>query len=193
MRNLSAYLLLLLGLVSCKNIQDQGHDTAELNATIKTAYMSFGQEIDTTNVINGAAMMAMYEGMSQGDTIQAKFQASVNSVCQMRGCWMRLALENKEAFVKFRDYGFFVPKYLSEVDVIVAGKAYISETSVDDLKHFAQDAGKTQEEIDAIIEAELSLDFMADGVLVPTSAIIQETTLDETTEENSIQQDQRAY
>ena len=42
------------------------------------------------------------------------------------------------------------------------------------MKHFAQDAGKPQEEIDAITEPELSLDFMADGVLVPTSAITEE-------------------
>ena len=88
---------------------------------------------------------------------------------------MRLAVEDQEAFVKFKNYGFFVPKYLSEVDVIVSGKAYVSQTSVEDLKHFAQDAGKPQEEIDAITEPELSLDFMADGVLVPSSAIVEES------------------
>jgi len=119
-------------------------------------------------------MMALYSDLKEGDTIAAKFQAPVNSVCKMKGCWMRLAVGEQEAFVKFKDYGFFVPKYLSEVEVVVSGKAYVSKTSVDDLKHFAQDAGKPQDEIDAITEPELSLDFMADGVLVPASAIVEE-------------------
>ena len=87
---------------------------------------------------------------------------------------MRLAVGDQEAFVKFKDYGFFVPKTLADVEVVVSGRAYVSKTSVEDLKHFAQDAGKPQEEIDAITEPELSLDFMADGVLVPASAIVEE-------------------
>ena len=192
MRNISASLLLLLVLVSCKNTQEQGPQVTESKASSQTEYVSFGQEIQTTDVIDGAAMMALYTGMSQGDTIQTTFRASVNSVCKMKGCWMRLAVEDKEAFVKFKDYAFFVPKYLSEVEVIVAGKAYVSETSVDDLKHFAQDAGKSQEEIDAITQPELSLDFMADGVLVPASAIVEENTSEETTSQETAQQDQSA-
>lgn len=175
MKKLVLLSFLVLTIVSCNNKGTQGENTQEQVVTASSEYVSFGAEITADDVIDGAAMMALYGDLKEGDTLTAKFKAPVNSVCKMKGCWMRLAVGDQEAFVKFKDYGFFVPKYLSEVEVIVSGKAYVSKTSVEDLKHFAQDAGKPQEEIDAITEPELSLDFMADGVLVPASAIVEDS------------------
>ena len=167
--------LLALTIGACKDSGNQLENQQNKEAEVTQDYVSFGAEISADEVLDASAMMALYADLKEGDTLAAKFQAPVNSVCKMKGCWMRLAVGDQEAFVKFKDYGFFVPKYLSEVEVIVSGKAYVSKTSVEDLKHFAQDAGKTQEEIDAITEPELSLDFMADGVLVPASAIVEES------------------
>ena len=53
-----------------------------------------------------------------------------------------------------------------EKEVIVNGKAYISEMSVEDQRHYAEDAGKSEEELAAITEVETTLSFEADGVLV---------------------------
>jgi hypothetical protein len=50
--------------------------------------------------------------------------------------------------------------------VVVNGKAYVSVESVEDLKHFAKDAGKSQAAIDIIIAPETTYSFMADGVLI---------------------------
>ena len=167
--------LLALTIGACKDSGNQLENQQNKEAEVTQDYVSFGAEISADEVLDASAMMALYADLKEGDTLAAKFQAQVNSVCKMKGCWMRLAVGDQEAFVKFKDYGFFVPKYLSEVEVIVSGKAYVSKTSVEDLKHFAQDAGKTQEEIDAITEPELSFDFMPDGVLVPASAIVEES------------------
>lgn len=167
--------LLALTIGACKDSGNQLENQQNKEAEVTQDYVSFGAEISADEALDASAMMALYADLKEGDTLAAKFQAPVNSVCKMKGCWMRLAVGDQEAFVKFKDYDFFVPKYLSEVEVIVSGKAYVSKTSVEDLKHFAQDAGKTQEEIDAITEPELSLDFMADGVLVPASAIVEES------------------
>lgn len=167
--------LLALTIGACKNSGNQLENQQNKEAEVTQDYVSFGAEISNDEALDASAMMALYADLKEGDTLAAKFQAPVNSVCKMKGCWMRLAVGDQEAFVKFKDYGFFVPKYLSEVEVIVSGKAYVSMTSVEDLKHFAQDAGKIQEEIDAITEPELSFDFMADGVLVPASAIVEES------------------
>ena len=164
-----------LSFMACKNSGSHSENTKAQEAETDYEFVSFGDEISADDAIDGNAMMALYADLKEGDTIAAKFQAPVNSVCKMKGCWMRLSVGDQEAFVKFKDYGFFVPKYLSEVEVVVSGKAYVSQTSVEDLKHFAQDAGKPQDEIDAITEPELSLDFMADGVLVPSSAIVEES------------------
>ena len=62
-------------------------------------------------------------------------------------------------------YGFFIPLN-AEGSVIVSGKAFISETSVDDLKHYAEDSGDTEEIIEAITIPEKTYSFEADGVLL---------------------------
>jgi hypothetical protein len=46
------------------------------------------------------------------------------------------------------------------------GIAAYDTIDVDFLKHLAEDAGQTQEEIDAITEPELALTFEATGVLI---------------------------
>jgi hypothetical protein len=46
------------------------------------------------------------------------------------------------------------------------GLAYVSETSVSDLRHYAEDAGASSAEIEAIIAPKITYSFMADGVLL---------------------------
>jgi len=50
--------------------------------------------------------------------------------------------------------------------VIMRGKAYKEETSVDELRHYAEDEGKSAEEVAAITESIIELKFMADGVIL---------------------------
>ena len=79
---------------------------------------------------------------------------------------MKLDLgDDKEIMVKFKDYGFFMPLD-AEGDVVINGKAFVSEVSVDELRHYAEDAGKTKEEIAAIIAPKKTFSFEADGVLL---------------------------
>ncbi len=135
------------------------------------AYQSFGEKINDQNVLTAAEMKEKFEAMEVGDTVEVKFRSKVNSVCQKKGCWMRLDIGDKdEAFVKFKDYGFFMPKDIATDEVIVAGKAYVEKTSVEDLKHFAKDAGKTEKEIAAITDPELTYAFVSHGVLLPETA-----------------------
>ena len=84
-----------------------------------------------------------------------------------KGCWMKLKLGNgKESMVKFKDYGFFVPQELVGKEVVVNGLAYVEEMSVGDQRHYARDAGKSEEEVAAIIMVEKKYAFEADGVLI---------------------------
>ncbi len=164
------YLSMIVAvLFACKNNNEENTEVAENQNEMETqdAYTSFGEKINDEGVLSKDEMMEKYQGMKLGDTVDVKFTSEVNSVCQNKGCWMRLNMGDKESFVRFKDYGFFMPKDIAGQDVIVAGKAFVEETSVEDLKHFAEDAGKTQEEIDAITEPELSLSFLSHGVLIP--------------------------
>ena len=169
MKNILYLVLISTLLFACKNTKEDTTEIAE-NAEVveaQVAYTSYGEEITDDDVISKDMMMEKYKGLKEGDTLEVKFTSEVNSVCQSKGCWMRLNMGDHESFVKFKDYGFFMPKDIAGQEVIVAGKAFVEETSVDDLKHFAEDAGKTQEEIDAITEPELSFSFLSHGVLIP--------------------------
>lgn len=50
--------------------------------------------------------------------------------------------------------------------MVFEGKVYKSITDVETLRHYAEDAGKSQEEIEKINEPETSYTFIADGALV---------------------------
>ena len=80
---------------------------------------------------------------------------------------MKLALDQEtETMVRFKDYGFFMPLDSKDREVIVEGKAFVTEVSVDDLRHYAEDAGKSTEEIAKIITQKKEFAFEANGVLI---------------------------
>lgn len=96
-----------------------------------------------------------------------KVKGKVVSVCQEKGCWMKIERENGEPMmVKFKDYGFFMPKNIEGKEVVLDGEATIKETSVKQLRHYAEDAGKSKEEIQKIKEPKKDVVFVAKGVLV---------------------------
>jgi hypothetical protein len=85
-----------------------------------------------------------------------------------KGCWVNLYVnDSTKVFVKMKDYGFFVPDDMVGQTVILEGEAFEKVTSVNELKHYAEDAKKSQEEIDKITEPEKSIRFLASGILVP--------------------------
>jgi hypothetical protein len=130
-------------------------------------YASFGKKITKDGAITKEQMNAKYDKLKKGDTIDVKFTSKIQDVCSKKGCWMNLDLGNNEkAFVKFKDYAFFMPLNSAGSETIVSGKAFVSITSVDELKHYAKDAGKSKAEIDKITKPEKSYGFMADGVLI---------------------------
>jgi len=133
----------------------------------KVDYAVFGDSISSENALSNKELMDKYATLKEGDTLEVKFQSAINEVCQKKGCWMTIDLENeKEVFVKFKDYGFFVPKNAQDKEVIVNGKAFVSVEIVAVLKHYAKDAGKSQAAIDSITEPKVTYSFMADGVLI---------------------------
>jgi hypothetical protein len=125
----------------------------------------FGDTISEEGAMSPADFLAAMEGK---DSMQVKIATTINSCCQKKGCWMKLDMGegNAEMRVRFKDYGFFVPMDSDGKQTIVEGFAFRDTTSIDDLKHYAQDAGKSEEEIAAITEPEVSLSFMANGVIV---------------------------
>ncbi|NIJ53262.1 DUF4920 domain-containing protein [Dyadobacter arcticus] len=124
----------------------------------------FGKEITENKAIEAKALPAK---MGDKTEMEAKVSGTVESVCQVKGCWMTVKLENGETMrVMFKDYGFFVPKDIAGKTVVFEGEAQKKSVPVDHLQHYAKDAGQSKEEIAKITEPKDELTFVADGVIV---------------------------
>lgn len=150
-------------MIACKK-----EETKEVTAVFPTEnFKSFGDSITADGVISKEELLAKFETLKEGDTIEVKFRSEIKDVCQKKGCWMNMSLnEDKNTFVRFKDYGFFMPLNAAGSEAIVNGKAFISVETVDELKHYAKDAGKSQEAIDSITEPKVSYSFLSNGVLI---------------------------
>lgn len=165
MKKLLIFGLVLSLTVACKKDQNQTESVSETQEEV--SYQSFGNEIIADDALSAERMAVHYEGMRVGDTINSKMIATVDEVCQAKGCWMKLNLANGEqVMVKFKDYGFFMPKDIAGKEVIVNGIAFVNEMSVDEQQHYAEDSGKSAEEVAAITAPKKTYSFEADGVLL---------------------------
>lgn len=167
MKRILLFITIILSIVSCKN-ETQTAETKVEDIKEEIAYASFGMKIDDADALTSKRMMVHYKDLKAGDTVPTKMKAKIIEVCSKKGCWMTLDMDGEnEVMVKFKDYGFFMPLD-AKGDVVVNGKAFVTETPVNELKHYAEDAGKSKEEIEAITEPKLEYRFEADGVLLKT-------------------------
>lgn len=151
----------VLTLISCK----ENKVTTETTASGETIQY-FGEKITADGAITYDELLKKLETEETLENVKVK--GKVTGVCQAKGCWMTIASADPskdEMFVKFKDYGFFMPLDLTG-EVTMRGKAYTEETSVEELRHYAEDEGKSEEEIAAITEPVTELKFMADGVVI---------------------------
>lgn len=159
----SAIFIALIASCNKKNETPVDNVTA-----VAVAMDSFGEEFNLENVKSKVEMANLYANLTEGDTLAVQFESEIQATCKKKGCWMSLDLGNDDkAIVRFKDYGFFVPKEGAEGKTsIVNGKAFLAVTSIDQLKHDAKDGGKSQEAIDSIIAPKVVKMFLADGVLI---------------------------
>jgi len=121
--------------------------------------------------VNPEGAMGMIDAVAKLNTgieeINGKVKAKIVEVCPNKGCWLKLDLGNGEtAMVKMKDYGFFLPLAAKGKTVVIDGEVKLKTTSVSELKHYAEDAKKSQEEIDAIKEPKKEVRVMAKGIVV---------------------------
>ena len=109
----------------------------------------------------------VFQDLKVSETSNVQIQGTITDVCQAKGCWMKVDLaDNQEVFVKFKDYGFFVPTDSAGKEVVMNGQAFVEEMSVEDQRHYAMDKGATKEEAAKITTPKKTLRFEADGVRI---------------------------
>ena len=148
MKNILFFLFVLAGICSVQ-AQDVSH---------------FGKTINDKKAIEATALPSK---MGDKEVLATKVTGTVESVCQVKGCWMKVKTADGETIrVMFKDYAFFVPKDIAGKTVVFEGEAQVKTVPVEHLQHYAKDAGKSNEEIAKITEPKKELTFVADGVLV---------------------------
>ncbi len=163
MKNIIIAIVFLITVVACKETKNESQGQKKE----ATAYLSFGDKITDEHAVSKELMAEKFKKLKKGDTINVKFTSSINEVCKKKGCWMKLDLgNNEETMVKFKGYDFFMPLDSDTKEVIVEGKAFVTETAVDELRHYAKDAGESEEEIVKITEPKFTYAFEAEGVLM---------------------------
>ena len=164
MKGFNIFIVFLLLVLSCQG-QELKKDI-QTETVAKTEYRSFGEKIDLSGSISSTEMTMKYLSLSIVDTLQVKFSGKVTEVCQSKGCWMKLALtDGSEVMVRFKDYGFFVPKDGPGKYAVVNGMAFVTTLSAQDQKHYAEDAGKVSDNT-KIITPLKTYGFEANGVLL---------------------------
>ena len=125
----------------------------------------YGAKVKAKGAIPLAALVSELETVSS--LPETKVTAKIVEVCPNKGCWLKLELpDGKQATVKMKDYGFFVPLAAKGKTVVIDGQVSLKTVSVKELKHFAEDAKKSQAEIDAITQPKKEVNILAKGIVV---------------------------
>lgn len=148
-------------LFACNSGTVKQQQTTETNQEESGIY---GEQISRENPISGEKLVAM---LDEQDSVWVSMKSKIVSNCQKSGCWMDLDVGKEDVIkVTFKDYAFFVPLDSEGKTATIEGFAKKESIPVDMLKHYAEDEGKSQEEIDAITEPELAYTFEAIGVII---------------------------
>ena len=126
-------------------------------------YEIYGELFDSSEIIDYKLEKDTFLNSSS----KIKLRGEILSSCPMKGCWMKISVEKDTVLVRFKDYGFFVPKNgIEGKRTIINGNISVDTLSVAQLQHYAEDAGKSKEEIALINKPEITISFLADGVLI---------------------------
>lgn len=165
--------IVLTYVISCKNTNSTSSKTPIENAyfvSTDTEYArinkrgGYGAEINEENVLDYKEFLKTHDSK---EAKEIKVKAKCTGVCEVKGCWMTLDNGTEDGtMVHFKDYSFFVPRDIIGKTVIIEGTIQSDTTSIKELKHYAEDAGKTKAEIEKITEPKVELTIMATGVLV---------------------------
>jgi hypothetical protein len=146
-------------------------DNSELKATAiqttQSTETSYGKTFDAKGAISVAELTKKAADKEINDVV---VYGKIDEVCQAEGCWMRVFKGSDKSsgsmMVRFKDHSFFIPKDLAGKDVVFMGRAYPTKISVQMQKHYAEDAGKSKEEIEKITEPSEELAFEATGLII---------------------------
>ncbi len=138
--------LLFLGVSSADEIVAPGH---------------YGAEITLDAPVTVGYAIGHIDELKEREIL---LKGQVAKVCENKGCWMVLQSDQGEVRVTFKDYGFFVSPELIDQQVWAQGRLYEETLDISQARHFAKDAGASQEELQKIDQPVREYRFVATAV-----------------------------
>ncbi len=123
---------------------------------------NYGATITKNNAVE------IEKAIEDSNTESVKIKGEIITSCAKKGCWMTMKVnDNTEMRVTFKDYSFFVPtEGIEGKTAYLEGNLNKVVTDIETLKHFAEDAGKSEEEIAKITKPKEEYTFVATGVII---------------------------
>lgn len=154
---------------------DHGADTPALDegtaaeATAQTAgIVTVGTAPAAGDAIPAADAAARADQLA-GQTVRV--EGTVSAVCQMKGCWLTLQTGGAPIRVVVpKDtsgaYAFAFPKDAPGTTAVLEGTLAVEQTPVETLRHLAEDAGQSPEEVAAITAPQREVVLTATGARI---------------------------
>ncbi|OYX22808.1 MAG: DUF4920 domain-containing protein [Algoriphagus sp. 32-45-6] len=162
-------VLITMGIFSCNKESSQTPKTTyEVVGEAEVVPGNYGDIIEDKEAAGLAEMVSRVE---EAGTFEGKISGEIKEVCTKKGCWFAMELPNGASMrVTFKDYGFFIPTNSQGFPITLQGVATLTETDVETLRHYAEDQGKSKEEIEAITMPKKEITFEATGVVIKAKA-----------------------
>jgi hypothetical protein len=120
-------------------------------------------KVDETAAISVAELVTRMDKSKEPQTVTIK--SPLSAVCQNAGCWVQVSKpDGKPLMVRFKNHFTIPPATPLGTESYIHGVAYWDTVSVKALRHYAEDAGKSVEEINKITQPEFKLNFEGDGI-----------------------------
>lgn len=138
----------------------ESHDKEKVQAAKGVVYGKVTEEKDVVAVdeLKNKLVENKFEGQVKGKVVE---------VCQAEGCWIRIQrADGTSMMVRAKDHAFLMPANIVGHTVVIEGSAVIKEITQEQRRHYAEDGGKSKEEIAKITGSEKDVQFAAKGVKV---------------------------
>jgi uncharacterized membrane protein YcgQ (UPF0703/DUF1980 family) len=129
----------------------------------------FGGEVTLENAV---ALSEVYAQPDKYNGQEMRIDGTITEVCQHKGCWIKLTDGTDMLTVRFKDYGFFVPKNAANSKISIGGIFHSDVDSHVEEESQAQKDPDKDEHIEAAenTSTQTSYSFTADAVIIYTPA-----------------------
>ena len=166
MKQLIFASLVAFSLFSCQSANNSTENSQDAQETSATTYYNFGDSTFTVEDAFSAAELVSNFATSGEYPAWATVAGPITQVCTTKGCWMSTAIDSSNNLFVDYDYEFLLPTNSQGQNMVMYGYIYWDTTTVAQLRHYAEDRGASQEEIEAITEPVAEYMFKAKGVKI---------------------------